>query len=113
MRASARLATLLLSSFGACAAIADETKLSAFERQLKSLEAPLTAELVERGLADADAESAAKKAVEELIRCSKTSDEYSQNDSITIVIRMGGKTLATQATSCIYEFLGSVGIAVQ
>jgi hypothetical protein len=90
-----------------------DQELSSFERQLKSLEAPLKAELVERGLADVDAESAARMAVDELIRCSRSSDEYSRNDWKNIIVRMGGKTIVTPATSCVYEFLGSAAIATK
>ena len=110
MRVSTQIPRLLLCLLAATFTIADDSEHSAFEQQLRSLEAPLKVELQERGLADIDAQSAAKQAVDELIRCSAASDEYSAIGSKNIIVRLGGKTTVTPETSCIYEFLELAGV---
>ena len=85
-------------------------KIAAFEKQLRSLEAPLRAELKKKGLAEVDAESVAKQSVDELIRCWKSQADKSDPLSNSVILRLDGRTIVMAATPCIYEFLERAGL---
>ena len=111
MQVFTRSTALLLSMLAATVAIAGDSEHSEIEQQLRLLETPLKAELKEKGLAEVDAQTASKQAVDELIRCWFSSLEYSASGTKNIIVRLGGMTVVTPETPCVYEFLESAGVA--
>ena len=83
----------------------------AFAERLRNFEVPLVAELEKKGLAEIDAKIAAKKAVDDLVLCIISQTENVESLFDNIIIRLGGKTIITAGTPCIYEFLELAGVS--
>ncbi len=74
-----------------------------------TFEKPLQLELLKNGLTPRNAETAAQTMLSSLIECWNSDRNEAPGEELeTMIVRLGGQTIATYRTPCMSEFLADV-----
>jgi len=74
-----------------------------------TFEKPLQLELLKNGLTPRNAETAAQTMLSSLIECWNSDRNEAPGEELeTMIVRLGGQTIATYRTPCMSEFLANV-----
>ena len=80
----------------------------------EAFEGPLRAEMEMRGLSKDDAVETSTNAIDWLVSCWRNRPDNSNGRTEeTMVVRLGGSTIVTYATPCMYEFFELVSVSVR
>lgn len=75
----------------------------------QAFEDPLQVELLHRGLSPRNAASASQYVLDKLAECwNSDRNLLAESDSEIMIVRLGGKTIATYESPCIQEFVDRV-----